>query len=462
MKIKYLFLLIIIFYNIRLFSQNNSVLDNYIDFALKNNLALKQKTDNYNKSIILLKQARSLFYPQLSINARYSIAEGGRTIDIPVGDMMNPVYDNLNGINDFMYAAGLIDKPDKYPHIDNQTINFLRPHEQETKARLVQPVINNKIWYNSKIKKDLSLVENQNVNAYRNELIADVKIAYYKYLQTEELLKIILQTKNIINKNIILNQKLFDNNKVTYDKVLRAKTELSKIEQEQSNYKKLNITAKAYFNFLLNKDLNSDIKIDYTNIKIPEINNNVNAFIDSAINNRAELKIINLYKSVNDNNIKLNKTNTLPNVYAVLDYGFQGEDYTFNKNYDFYIASLVFKWDLFKGFDNYNKIQESKINKSILNDKLDETKKKISLQILNSYYDVKSAEKNIDLSKSQQKLANENFKIVSKKYKNGTANQLEYLDAQTQFTNSKINYLLKKYDYLIKITELYKNINYFN
>ena len=458
--IKHTFIFLLILHNSVLFSQNDSILNNYIDYALKNNLALKQKIENYNKSIVILKQARALFFPQLSLNARYSRAEGGRTIDIPIGDMMNPVYDNLNGINDFMYAAGLIDEPEKYPHIDNQSIAFLRPHEQETKARLIQPLINNQIWYNNKIKKDLSEIESQNINSYRNELIAEVKIAYYKYLQTLELLKIISQTKILINENINLNQKLYDNDKVTYDKVLRAKTELSKINQKQSEFNKLNTTAKAYFNFLLNRDLNSDIKIEQPNIKINSLNN-VDVFIDSALNNRSELKIINLYKAANKNNIKLNKTNTLPNIYGVLDYGFQGENYTFNKNHDFYIASLVLKWDLFKGLENYNKIQESKITESILNDKLEETQKKINLQILNSYYDVKSAEKNITLAKDQQKLANENFKIINKKHKIGTANQLEYIDARTQLTNAQINYSLIKYDYLIKLTQLYKNINFF-
>lgn len=458
-KTKYIISILLLIFANNIFAQNDSILDNYIKVALQNNLALKQKTETYNNSLVKLKEAKSMFFPKISLNARYSIAEGGRTIDIPVGDMINPVYNNLNEINDFMYSAGLIDKPEKYPNIENESINFLRKHEHETKARLVQPIINNQIWYNNKIKKNQSDIEKENYNKYKNELISEVTNAYYKYIQTVELLKIIDESKKLVNENINFNKKLFKNNKVTYDNVLRAKTEFVKLEQKEIEYNKLNTTSKAYFNFLLNKNFKSEISISSNTLK-KENEFKIENLIDSALKNRNELKILNLYKTINKNNTKLNKTNALPNIYGVIDYGFQGENYNFDKNHDFYIASIVLKWDLFKGFENKNKIQESKINQKIIDYKFEETQKKINLEVLNLYYELKSAEKNLDLAKSEQDLSKENFKIVNKKYEIGSANLLEYYDAKTQYTNSQINYTIKKYDYLIKLSELKKGVNY--
>ena len=458
-KTKYIISILLLIFANNIFAQNDSILDNYIKVALQNNLALKQKTETYNNSLVKLKEAKSMFFPKISLNARYSIAEGGRTIDIPVGDMINPVYNNLNEINDFMYSAGLIDKPEKYPNIENESINFLREHEHETKARLVQPIINNQIWYNNKIKKNQSDIEKENYNKYKNELISEVTNAYYKYIQTVELLKIIDESKKLVNENINFNKKLFKNNKVTYDNVLRAKTEFVKLEQKEIEYNKLNTTSKAYFNFLLNKNFKSEISISSNTLK-KENEFKIENLIDSALKNRNELKILNLYKTINENNTKLNKTNALPNIYGVIDYGFQGENYNFDKNHDFYIASIVLKWDLFKGFENKNKIQESKINQKIIDYKFEETQKKINLEVLNLYYELKSAEKNLDLAKSEQDLSKENFKIVNKKYEIGSANLLEYYDAKTQYTNSQINYTIKKYDYLIKLSELKKGVNY--
>ena len=81
------------------FSQ--SKLDNYIQTGLKSNEVIKQHNFDINKSMYALQEARSLFYPTVSLNANYTKADGGRTIDIPIGDMLNPVYSTLNQIDNF-------------------------------------------------------------------------------------------------------------------------------------------------------------------------------------------------------------------------------------------------------------------------------------------------------------------------------------------------------------------------
>ena len=86
---------------INIFSQTN-VLDNYIKLGLENNLAIQQKQASYEKSIAVLKEARGLFFPHIQINARYSLAEGGRTIEFPVRQLFQGYTDYNNfikGIN---------------------------------------------------------------------------------------------------------------------------------------------------------------------------------------------------------------------------------------------------------------------------------------------------------------------------------------------------------------------------
>src|SRR5687768_5586859 len=70
--------------------------EEYINTALSNNLVLKERNLSVQKGLIALQQARSLFLPTTWLEAQYTLAKGGRTIDIPVGDLMNPVYKTLN------------------------------------------------------------------------------------------------------------------------------------------------------------------------------------------------------------------------------------------------------------------------------------------------------------------------------------------------------------------------------
>ena len=81
-----------------LHGQESEILDSYIREGLSNNLALQQKTASYNQSLAALKEARGMFMPSISLNARYTVAEGGRTIVFPVGDLLNPVYSTLNAL----------------------------------------------------------------------------------------------------------------------------------------------------------------------------------------------------------------------------------------------------------------------------------------------------------------------------------------------------------------------------
>ena len=123
--------------------QGQSILDEYIRTGLESNLALNRKLAGYEKSIEALHESRSLFYPNISFNARYTRSEGGRVIDIPVGDLLNPVYYTLNSL----LSSNL------FPMIENQQVPFLRPREHETRIRVTQSVFNTDIYFNSRIKK---------------------------------------------------------------------------------------------------------------------------------------------------------------------------------------------------------------------------------------------------------------------------------------------------------------------
>ena len=197
-------------------------LEDYVREGLENNLALKQKEVNYRKSLEVLKQARSMFYPDISINMRYTAAQGGRIIDFPVGTMLNPVYQSLN----FLLGQ------DKFQDISNMEFAFYRPTEHESKVSLLQPIVDTKIYYNSRIRNELSAAAKADAEAYRRQLVAEIKTAYFSYLKTLRLIQLLDDTRKLLEENIRVNEKLYENNKVTVDNVHRSRAELSKLEQQ--------------------------------------------------------------------------------------------------------------------------------------------------------------------------------------------------------------------------------------
>ncbi len=421
------------------------VLERYISYGIENNLALKQKQSDYERSIEALREARGLFYPGVSFNARYTVSEGGRVIDFPVGDMLNPVYATLNSLT----SSNL------FPVIDNQQIKFLRPTEHETKMRIVQPIFNTDIYYNSRIRKELTLIGEMDVEQYKRELTAEIKKAYYNAAMAGALVSMLTDTRKLLMENIRVNRKLISNDKVTVDYLYRSEAELNKFDQELQNAEKNSKIANAYFNFLLNKPLTDSIIVQQPGI-FPALSQLTGDYKLTALENREEIRKLENYEKITGLQVKMNQSQKLPDLFAVADYGFQGEKYAFNKEQDYMQASAVLTWNLFEGFSNKARIRQALIQKEMAESQIEEAKKQIELQVIDALNELSAADKGIAAAESRLKNARESYRIVEKKYSEGQSSLIEYIDARTSMTQSEENLIISRFKYLSAFAEFEK------
>jgi outer membrane protein TolC len=420
-------------------------LDDYIRVGLENNLALKQKETSYRKSLEALKEAKGLFYPNITLNARYSVAEGGRTIDLPIGDLLNPVYSTLNQIL----------RENRFPQIENQSFMFFRPQEQETKVRVVQPLFNSDIYYNSKIRGELAATEKVTVDQYRQELVAEIRKAYYSVAMADGIVSMLKETRRLLEENVRVNQKLVDNGKITIDNLYRAQTEMSKFDQKELSATKNREIATAWFNFLLNKPLADPVTLAGPET-IPTIAASPDSYRESALANREELKKLGLYENITELQLKMNEAGALPNLMLVADYGIQGEKYEINKDADFGQASAILTWDLFAGFQNRAKIRQAKLQQQLLQQQSEEARKQIELQVMNALNELQSAAAGIESSLVQAKSAREGFRLVKRKYEEGQASLIEFIDARTTLTQAEENVIIQRFTYMADYAEFEK------
>jgi outer membrane protein len=426
---------------------SQEALQTYIRQGLENNLALKQKETDFRKSLEALKEARGLFYPSVSVNARYTVSEGGRVIDFPVGDLLNPVYSTLNQLT----------SSSSFPQVENQQIRFLRPTEQETKLHLVQPVINSDLYYNAKIKKEMTAFEATDVEQYKRELIAEIKKGYYAVGMTSGIVSMLQNTRQLLVENVRVNTSLVEHDKITRDNLLRSQTELSKFDQQLLEAGKSKELSVAYFNFLLNRPLTDSVVIELP-ADLTLATGIADDYTRQAVENREEIKNLERYNHISDLSVSMNRSSRLPNLVLVADYGFQGEKYVFNKNQDFLQASVVLNWTLFSGLQNKAKISQALIDKEHAKQQLDEVKNKIALQVISALNEVRTSEAALVTAESQVKTAREGFRLIRRRYEEGQANLLEFMDARSTLTQAEENLIVKKYDYLSNYAEFEKVI----
>lgn len=447
------------------FTNNTSAqigsLKGYIDNALENNIALQQKNLSYQRSLQALKEAKGLFFPKITFNARYSMAQGGRTIDFPIGDLMNPVYENLNLINDLASDAnpGYPDIP-TYPTLENISTNFLRTREQETTIRAAMPLFNASIIQNQRIQENLSETERIGVEVYKRELVKEVKTAYFNYAKAVQAVALFENTMDLVKENLRTSESLHRNHKVTVDEVYTAQAQIKAVEQDLAHAQKNKKIAQAYLNFLLNEEFETAIVLDIDRIDPIAMSKQEN-LVKTAQQNREEVQQMNHYLAVSDSKIKLNKGNNLPNVNLAVDYGVQGRDYNLDSNSDFVMGSVVMSWNL---FDRSNKprVQQARIEKEELNRQKLEIQRQVGLQTISALHELEASGKQIELAEAQVKALTQAYKLVNKKYTLGQANQVSLTNARTQMTTAQQQLIIARYDFQIKQAELERAAGTYN
>ncbi len=427
-------------------AQHSAILEEYVQEGLKNNLALKQENLEIQKMLENIQQAKALFYPRVTFAPTYSLAAGGRRLQFPVGDLLNPVYSTLNKLT----------QTSVFPQIANVD-ELLAPNNfHDTKITVQYSIYNPEIQYNYLIQKTLLTAQEAKKKVYENELRYTIEGAYYQYLQAAEAIKIFGNAQKTLNELVRLNQKLVNNNVLTKDAVIGAEYEISKLNQQVAVATKNRETAKAYFNFLLNKELDASIVVDSTNLSPSTSYESLDKLSASALQNRQELNQLDQSILASKTAITLQeKAAKRPSVFIGGNTGFQGFGYTFSQQ-AYGVAQLGLTWDLFKGYERKSKIQGAKIQNELLKTKKLEVEKQIELQVNQAFLELQATRENLRLVQDGVNKAENYFRVIDSRYRNNNVLYIEWVKAQNEVVTAQLQQSLARFDVLIKESLLNK------
>jgi len=446
MKTKKEHLIIILGWLISIPVFGQTVLEGYISEGLESNLALQQENQMVRQSLEQLREAKSLFFPNVSFNASYTLAEGGRTIDVPVGDLLNPVYASLNQLTG----------TDNFPtNLQNASEPILPNDFHDTRFEFRQPIFNTDIYFNYKAQASLQSVQNAQRDTYIQELKKEIKSGYYRLVQSEEVLHIYDSTETVLKELVRINQALVKNNKATKDVVYRAQFELDELYGNIALATRQRNIAKSFFNFLLNRDLNAPVTID-PELRIPEefLYADLEDLKTDAVARREELVQLDHAISANEYAHKLERYNWLPKLSMGGALGYQGFGYEFDENQDYRLLQFNLTIPLFTGLGNKAKQNKTKIQVEQLNTRYQELQQQIQVQVIDAYFNLDAANSVVKAKRAAFESAKENFRIIKRKYEENLVILVEFLDARVQYTNSQIDVAIAQYELLIKQAEL--------
>ncbi len=431
-------------------SQANS-LNNYIEQGLKNNIVLQQKKVSLDKAMYALQSARSMFLPTVAFQGSYQTSDGGRSIAIPVGDLLNPVYSTLNQL-----TSG-----NSFPQIKNVNQNFLPDNFYDAKLHTTLPIINTDLQYNKKIQEQQVTLQQYEIEIYQRELVKNIKTAYFNYIGALEAVKIYNSALQLAEEGKRVNESLLKNGKGLPAYVLRSVSEMENTKAQENTAEMQAANAKAYFNFLLNKKQDEVIDAGFSATdSLPAI---IHLMADEpAINNREELKSLNQSVTLNKTVDQMNRNYWVPKLNGFVDLGSQAENWKFNSGSRYYFAGLQLDVPIFAGNRNKIKIKQSTsdIKNAQLN--LELVKQQISMNGYTAKNNLLSVYKTYQSSLKQLEAAASYQRLIDKGYKAGTNTFIETVDARNQFTSAQLSVSINLYNVFIAAADLERQTASYN
>jgi outer membrane protein len=421
--------------------QAQTVLDQYIQEAYADNLVLKEKKTGLDKSLLAIKEARSLFLPTTWFETQYTLAQGGRSIDIPVGDLLNPVYSTLNQLTG----------SNQFPTIGNVKEQFLPNNFYDVRIKTTMPILNPDIKINQQIKEqELRLKENE-ILIYKRELAKEIKLAYYNVLMSAKAITILESALGVVQQNLRLNQSLLTNGKGLPAYVARAESEVSSVENQLLNAKNNEQNASAYFNFLLNRSLTETILKEEASMKDMHLQTVLAGEDD--VQKREELKGLSLATGITNSVLKMNQSFRKPRLNAFLDLASQGFDFKVDRRSFFYLGGVQLQIPIYTGKRNLYKAEQTGFELQRIRYQTEQTQQQLQLALFTSRNNVKNAYNSYMATVKQQQAAAQYFKLIDRGYKEGVNSFIEFLDARNQHTVAQLQLSINHYKFLASLAE---------
>jgi outer membrane protein len=424
--------------------------------ALQANLELDGAGATVAQRVAALDQARAQYLPSLDLSARYSRANGGRTINFPVGDLLNPVYASLNQI-----TGG-----SQFPSVPNQQINFQRTREQDTELQFTQPIYDPRISAGRAAAQSQYEAASAGRMALAGRIERDMREAYYRWLQARAQIGVFDVTLELATENRRVNESLFRNGKITRDLVYRAEADELEVVQSKLGAQNGERLAQSYVNLLRNAAFDRPLPVvDVTDPDIDRLRDNLagrtaqpalslSPLQEVAVEHRFELRELDAIATAAAAGERLARAAFRPKLAFALDLGTQGESYGLSQDDRYYLASVVLKFNFFAGGGDQAGIagaravqREARVNRSF-------QEQQIRLQVQQALQDFELTQATLGTAAKRVEAADGAFRIASRKRDLGQINQAEFIDSRRAMTDAQLNLNVTRFAALSNLAEL--------
>jgi outer membrane protein TolC len=278
----------------------------------------------------------------------------------------------------------------------------------------------------------------------RQDLILEVKTAYFEVLQQEKLEEVAQQAVTQLQAQSKVSRNFYEVGMVPKNDFLQAEVELANAQQElvvaQNNVQ----LSKSRFNTVLRRPVDAPFTVEDV-LTYEVFTRTYEACVETAMEHRTEMKVADLEVQTAEKGVKLTKSDYYPSIDLMANYYRRGEDFAFDGGdgilkEDEWDVLAVASWTFFEwGKTRYGaqekvrRANQARLQRTSVEDN-------IRQQVKAAYLTVKAAENAVTTVEKAVEQAKENYRMNEERYKEQVSTSTDMLIAQTLLTQTQNNY----------------------
>lgn len=409
-------------------------LEDCVDYAIQNNISVKQSELDLKSSDIDKLEAVGGFLPSLSGNANYSINTGAS---------INPVTNQFQ----------------------NQTFKSFSA-SANSGVMLFNGLANWKTLQRAKLNK---IANSYRLDKMKDDIALSVANSYLQILFNKEQLKVQKNQNLITKENIKRTQELIDSGLLPAGDIFELQASDATQEQQIiATENTLLISKIGLCQTLLIEDFAYfDISDEVIDLPLTNITNeSQETILEKAKESVNDIKIAMTNLEVAKKDVSISRSSYLPTLSGFLGYNTRwAESTSYNfidqlSLFDGTGVGLQLSIPILNGLATRGRVQRAKINQERSEYQLKQAELDLERNVYQAYNDVINAKKTYEAAQKTLEARKQSFNFSRDRFEVGLMNSFDFTQSSLALENAQSEVLRTKYDYLfrIKILEFYFGI----
>jgi outer membrane protein TolC len=405
---------------------------------------------------VALRQNSSILRGKADLEAAYGVVVQTRAIVLP----------KLRATSGYTFDEA-IDKL-SFTNIPGFTGVAINPGENKWAANIsvVQSIYQggriNSALRTAKLTKQQALLQYEAVVA---DTLLDVRVAYYDILLAAQQIIVQEASVNLLRKELEDATRRFEAGTVPRFNVLRAEVEVANARPKLIRAKNTHRIAKNNLANLLGYHVPTnvweEIPLQLTaKLEAEPYEIDLPAAVAQALERRPELGVLRKAERLRKEEILMAKGGYKPSLELFAGYGARNTSFRddFLQDVAGFNAGIQLNWDIFDGRLTKGKIQQAEALHERAVVDLDDTTRRVELEVRTAYSNFIEAEEVLESQKKVQEQAEEALRLAASRAEAGTGTQLDVLNAQTSLTEARTTQSVALHDYAVARARLERAI----